>query len=470
MELPKRGDLLLGKYVVDEPLGEGGMGVVYSARHNLLGQRFALKFLHPAAAADGQAVARFLNEARAAARIENEHVGRVLDVGMLESGLPYMVLEYLDGADLSTVLQRGGPLPIHDVADYLLQAIEGVAHAHALGIVHRDLKPSNLFIARRPDGTARVKVLDFGISKILGGDGAHAMTQSRSLLGSPRYMPPEQLLDPKSVDHRCDIWSFGVVAYELLTGVPPFDADNAVALFSAIQRADAPRMRTLRPEIPAGLDDAVHRCLQRELDARFASVTELGAALVPFGSAIGARAFENARRILPVAPPEPAAAPVDDVATAPTVRNPASPPVAHAGEIETAAPWSSSRSSRAPRGRVWIAIGAGVGGIAVLGALWLRPRHHPMAGAEPVRVHEPSAPTSIAPPPSAVETVAATAPPAPSAAPSHTVTAPARAAGTSRSKPPHAAASSSARPQAPNCTPPYDVDEKGNRRWKLECL
>ncbi len=302
MELPKAGDLLVEKYLLEGVLGEGGMGVVFAAQHAILGKRVAVKLLLPEVVKQGDAVARFLNEARAISRIENEHVARVLDVGTLDNGLPYMVFEYLDGADLSEVLKERGPLAVADVADYLLQTIEAVAHAHALGIVHRDLKPANLFLARRPDGTARVKVLDFGISKALGGDAASSVsiTKTSSMLGSPLYMSPEQLLDSKSVDHRCDIWALGVVAYQLLTDRTPFFGDNAVALFAAIHSLEPKSLRSVREEIAPAFDAAVLKCLRRNPEDRFGSVTELGACLVPFGTAAALTAFTNAKRILPL--------------------------------------------------------------------------------------------------------------------------------------------------------------------------
>src|SRR6185436_6098030 len=207
--MPNPGDVLLGKYKIESVLGEGGMGKVYAAQHMLLGKRVAMKLLLPEVIRHKDSVQRFLNEARAVARIENEHVAQVLDVGQLENGLPFMVLEYLDGIDLACLLETRGPLPIHEVADHLLETIDAVARAHQLGIIHRDLKPANLFLARRTDGTARIKVLDFGISKAIGGVTSGSLTKTSSMVGSPMYMAPEQLRDSKSVDHRCDIWALG---------------------------------------------------------------------------------------------------------------------------------------------------------------------------------------------------------------------------------------------------------------------
>ncbi|MEO8874666.1 MAG: serine/threonine-protein kinase, partial [Polyangiaceae bacterium] len=307
--LPKLGDLILGKYLLESVLGEGGMGIVFAARHEVLGQRVAVKLVQPDFAKHPEAVARFVNEARASALIENDHVARVLDVGTLDTKLPYMVLEYLDGEDLEHLSDRCGLLPVSNVIDYLLQAIEGVAYAHARGIVHRDLKPSNLFLAKRQDGTARVKVLDFGISKITSADDreSSSMTRTNSMLGSPLYMSPEQLRDSKTVDHRCDIWAFGIIAFELLTGRPPFLGENAVALFASIQESDPPDMQALRTgmPLPVGLEPVILGCLKRRADDRYTSVAELALALAPYGTEIGSRCAASAARVLG-SPPQPA--------------------------------------------------------------------------------------------------------------------------------------------------------------------
>jgi serine/threonine protein kinase len=190
----REGELLAGKYRVERVLGEGGMGVVVAARHVELDERVALKFLLPGTLGQPDAVARFLREARAAARIRSEHVARVTDVGTLETGVPYMVMEFLEGADLSRILREHGPLPIEDAVDYVVQTCEAIADAHALGIIHRDLKPANLMLVTRSDGGSCVKVLDFGISKVSGpGQDAMAMTSTSTILGSPIYMSPEQM-------------------------------------------------------------------------------------------------------------------------------------------------------------------------------------------------------------------------------------------------------------------------------------
>src|SRR5450432_1961704 len=193
------GQILAGKYRVEKVLGSGGMGVVVAAWHLELEQRVAVKFLHPLAMERPDTAERFRREARSAAKIRSEHVARVIDVGIMEGGLPYMVMEHLDGHDVSEEMQRG-LLSISNAIDFTLQAVEALAEAHAAGIVHRDLKPANLFLALRPDKTSMVKVLDFGISKSNFGGGSNTSTQA--VMGSPYYMSPEQLMSAKHVDHQ----------------------------------------------------------------------------------------------------------------------------------------------------------------------------------------------------------------------------------------------------------------------------
>jgi len=182
------GEILAGKYRIDRVLGAGGMGVVVAAHHLQLDERVAIKFLLPEMLAQQDAVMRFSREARAAVKIKSEHVARVTDVGTLETGAPYMVMEYLEGIDLAELVRRG-PLPITQAVDFVLQACEAIAEAHALGIVHRDLKPANLFLATLPGGVQSVKVLDFGISKLTGlsaSGGQDSATRTKALMGSLR--------------------------------------------------------------------------------------------------------------------------------------------------------------------------------------------------------------------------------------------------------------------------------------------
>ncbi len=295
------GQILLGKYRIERVLGMGGMGVVVAATHVTLEERVAIKFLLPQALTNGEAVARFLREARAAVRIKSEHVARVTDVGQLETGAPYMIMEYLDGADLGTVAQRRGPFAIDDAVECLLQACEAIAEAHALGIVHRDLKPANLFLVTRADGTPSVKVLDFGISKVTGmaASGSDlSMTKTTTVMGSPLYMSPEQMASSRDVDARTDIWALGAILYELLTGTVPFQADTITQLCVMILQQAPPSLRALRPDAPEGLERVILRCLDKDRNRRFATVAELAHALAPFAPRRARLSIERVSRVI----------------------------------------------------------------------------------------------------------------------------------------------------------------------------
>jgi len=285
------GDVLGGKYRVERVLGSGGMGVVVAAVHVELGQRVALKFVLPHALGDGEVASRFLREARAAVKIDSEHVARVLDVGRLESQAPFMVMEYLEGHDLS-LHARGASLPIEQAVDFILQACSGMAVAHSVGIVHRDLKPANLFVTTRPDGSELLKVLDFGISKMSVLDAPVSLTNTSAMMGSPLYMSPEQAQNARDVDGRTDIWSLGVILYELITGLPPFPGETLGEVLSRLMTEDPQPMTPLRPEVPAGLELAIRRALEKPRERRFANIGELTAALVEFAP-VGSRALHD---------------------------------------------------------------------------------------------------------------------------------------------------------------------------------
>ncbi|MDI1476423.1 serine/threonine protein kinase [Polyangium sp. y55x31] len=272
------GDVLLGKYRVERVLGKGGMGIVVAARHVELDHLYAIKLLLPAIHGQQEWLERFLREARAAARLQSEHVARVHDVGNMENGAPYMVMEYLDGCDLKALLAKQGPLSVEDSVEYVLQACDAIGEAHELGIVHRDLKPANLFLVHRRNGSPCVKVIDFGISKLTG-PGAAKLTGSNAMYGSPKYMSPEQIARTNAVDMRTDIWAMGVILYELLTARSPFHASNMAEVMARALTDEPTPLRELRPDVPPEIEAVVTRCLRKRREDRFDSVQELVGAL-----------------------------------------------------------------------------------------------------------------------------------------------------------------------------------------------
>ncbi|HEX7667966.1 MAG TPA: serine/threonine-protein kinase, partial [Polyangiaceae bacterium] len=295
------GDVLAGKYRVDKVLGVGGMGVVVAAHHIQLDEKVAIKFLLPEMLVSKEAVGRFAREARAAVKIKSEHVARVSDVGTLENGAPYMVMEYLQGEDLAAWVQRQGSMPFEQAIEFVLQACEALAEAHSLGIVHRDLKPANLFVIRAADGLFSVKVLDFGISKMkdLGGSGSDmSMTKTATVMGSPFYMSPEQMESAKNADSRADIWAIGVILYELVTGRLPFEAEALPELVVKVLTASPPPIRNFRPDAPLELQEIISKCLERDRNQRYANVAELASALGPLGPKRSRESVERIGRVI----------------------------------------------------------------------------------------------------------------------------------------------------------------------------
>lgn len=291
--IPKAGDLVAGKYRVLGAIGEGGVGTILEAHHELLDKDVALKLIALESAPNTSSTAlaeRFLIEARAAAKVESPHVARVMDVGKLDSGAPFMVMERLEGCNLEELLTLEGTLAVEDTVDYVMQALQGLAHAHVLGVVHRDLKPANLFLARQPDGSAIIKIVDFGIAMLLDDAGRRQVstrvTGSGVLVGSPMYMSPEQVRDEEHIDHRTDIWSVGVVLYELLTGQVPFGtkAVGMGEIFGAILDEPLVPPSQLRPNVPPEIDAIIARCLARKVDDRYSDVAEIARAIAPFGT------------------------------------------------------------------------------------------------------------------------------------------------------------------------------------------
>ncbi len=282
--LPRPGDTIAGKYVIVKVIGEGGMGVVYEANHLRLRRRVALKMLLPhMMTTSSDMVVRFEREARAAGKLRDRHVTKVLDVDTTEEGLPYLVMEYLEGHDLEAELSSRGRLPIDEAVGYLLQVCAAMTEAHNAGIVHRDLKPSNLFLCPDRDGFL-VKVLDFGISK-MADDGESRLTGTLTSVGTPLYMSPEQVRSARDVDSRTDIWALGVILYELLAGRTPFEGSTTAAA-AAIVADPTPPLDSFRDDVPPGLLDAVHRALSKDRGARQATAVEFAQAIAPFAGSV----------------------------------------------------------------------------------------------------------------------------------------------------------------------------------------
>jgi serine/threonine protein kinase len=281
------GQVIANKYQVEGVLGEGGMGIVVSAWHLGLEQRVAIKLLlSHMRQTDSSALERFQREARAAARIRSEHVCRVLDTGHLEDGTPFLVMEYLEGADLADELVRRGRFEIAEAVRYVREACLALQQAHQAGVIHRDLKPANLYLVNKQDGGRMIKVLDFGVSKSISTTGAPNMslTKTSALVGSPIYMSPEQLNSSKDVDGRTDIWALGIILYELITGRTPFYGESIPQLVNSVLNTEPDGFAKLGIPAPAGLEQVVRRALTKSRDGRYGSANELYQALAPFAT------------------------------------------------------------------------------------------------------------------------------------------------------------------------------------------
>jgi serine/threonine-protein kinase len=434
---PEAGQLIGGKYLLARPLAQGGMGELWVGHHVELDIAVAVKFLEPKLAAEVEFVRRFQREARAAARLRSAHVARIHDYGM-ERGAPYIAMELLEGETLAECLTREGRLPLARIAAVVAQLAKGLAEAHAAGIVHRDLKPSNVFLARVA-GEEVVKILDFGIAKELYGR-AHdtAVTDSGVLLGSPRYMSPEQARGA-AIDHRTDLWSLGVLVFEAVTGRPLFDTHHQGNLIAAITGDPLPRVIELCPDLPPALEGFFERALARNPDARFRRVGGLAAALSAIAEgrepvreeSLDTQEMQPFRASLQAGPARPSAPPSDGSTrrggvvppagrSSPTLAVSPEPPGDGARARDSSAGLASTIRRRQVRVRRWYAIGAAV---VLLGGLGLWVASSPRAGAPfaPSAVYRGALASALragaARPPAAAPVAA---PPAASGAPSAT--------------------------------------------------
>ena len=427
------GDVIGGKYVVERVLGMGGMGVVLAARHLELDEPVAIKMLLPHLPASGESAARFVREAKAAIRIRNEHVVRVLDVARTPSGSPYIVMEYLDGCDLGQLVEQSGPLPVQDAVEYVLQACEAIAAAHALGIVHRDLKPANLFLAKGGDGALSVKVLDFGISKLAEpSSGGPGLTSTATVMGTPCFMSPEQLRSTRDVDARADIWSMGAILHALLAGRPPYDGESSADVSAKIIR-DAPTpLRALRSDVPAPLEAAVLKCLEKSPEQRFQGVPALADALATVVERDEVKA--TAARVTRVAAGTAATAATVRATSDPGVRFPVAPVTPGLDPTRTSSAWGETRRVEQRKRRIaWGLVATAVlcGG-TVFAALRWRAASTPSVPAGPptlATAAPPSPPTSALVVPASSSTVVSPVPAESATAATSAVTPPARPLG-----------------------------------------
>ncbi|MEB2313502.1 MAG: serine/threonine-protein kinase [Sorangiineae bacterium] len=344
------GAVLANRYEVVRVVGRGGMGVVLAVRRTHLDDIVAMKVLLPEAIERSDLVARFLREARATAKFRSERIARIFDVDTLANGAPFMVMELLDGKSLDLKLKAAGTLPVPEAVGIVMQACEALAEAHAMGVIHRDLKPSNLMLVTDADGEPGVKLLDFGVSKVQEAAAA-ALTSADGVVGSPAYMSPEQISNAADVDARTDVWSLGVILYELVSGARPFAADGLAALLMQIVSEPPRPLGEVAPWAPASLGAIVARCLNKGVDGRFADVVALAAALAELGGPDARRSLGRAKHARDAALKRGGAP--ESAAERPTVPVPAAEaqPTEHMSSVlEEARVGSASRSSASSTG------------------------------------------------------------------------------------------------------------------------
>ncbi len=287
-DLPQPGQRI-GRYRVEKLLGEGGMGAVFAATNDVTGRAVAIKWMLPAMARSAEAVARFLAEARATARIEHPNVIQVLDVGQ-DGPAPFLVMERLRGESLGERLERVGRLSVAETLEVMIPACRGIAEAHTEGIIHRDLKPDNIFLCQGKDGSKRApKVLDFGISKLYEEGSANKLTQTGAIMGTPLYMSPEQISARLDPDPSFDIYAVGVVLYQCLAGYPPFDGDSLFALLQKIGTGDTRPLHVAAPDVPEEVSNVVMRAMHVDRQHRHPTVQALIADL----ESLQQRGFQN---------------------------------------------------------------------------------------------------------------------------------------------------------------------------------
>lgn len=432
------GEIVGGKYRIERVLGSGGMGMVVLATHTQLGQKVALKLMLPSVRPSAEASARFLREARAAVQIQSEHVARVMDMGTLDSGAPFIVMEFLKGVDLAELVRVRGALPVEDTLDYVLQACEALAEAHGNGIVHRDLKPANLFLSARPDGSALLKVLDFGISKYSGlGEplSEQSLTHGHAIMGSPRYMSPEQMQSSKWVDQRTDVWALGCILYELLTARPTFTAETPQGLCAVIAASPTPSVRAVRHDVPEEIDRVIFACLEKDPARRMPSVADLVRRLAPLAPR---RAQVSVERVLRMSGRVKSGDDsIEFARTIPSVPPPAFGPSPTDQSFARSSPEASSSQRKRSFAPVAVGLTLAIVGISALAVTHGR-RPKDVEAATPVTiatsaVAQTEAPVVVAPPAPPPAAVSVLQPPP---APVSTTISPTRSAAAKRTKAP----------------------------------